>query len=202
MVGAAACPALLRDSRVSVTRAGQAAAPTRSPAVGATIDRGSGGRGAGRAHRRDQHRRNPMECRYRLQAITTPAAAPRKPRRCLPVGWWRLTKEPALAAALLDARGAAGQPPQVVELGAADAAGARHLDLLDARGMDEEGALDADAVGGDAAHREVLVDAAAAAANDDALEDLNALPVPLDHLGVDTNRVARAELGDVLLELL
>ena len=54
-----------------------------------------------------------------------------------------------------------------------------------------EGALDADAVG-ELAHGEGLVDPAVLAADDHALEHLDALLVALDHADVDLQRVARA----------
>ena len=47
---------------------------------------------------------------------------------------------------LLDASGATGATTQVVQLGAANAAATGHLDLVDARRMDEEGPLDPDPV--------------------------------------------------------
>src|SRR5262249_32515956 len=74
---------------------------------------------------------------------------------------------------LLDPGRATGPTAQVIELRAARLAGAHHLDLVDAGRMDQEGPLDADAVGGDPANGKVLVDATAATANDDALEHLD-----------------------------
>ena len=107
-----------------------------------------------------------------------------------------------VAAALGDTSGLARAAPQVVELGAADTAIAGDFDLVDPGGVDEERSLDADAVGGDAADREVLVDPTAAAADHHALEDLNTLAVALDHLRMHANGVSGAELRHIFLELL
>ena len=59
--------------------------------------------------------------------------------------------------------------------------------------MHREDALDALAVG-DLAHGEILVDPAAGAADAHALIGLHAGAVAFDHLDVDAERVARAEL--------
>src|SRR6266542_3200601 len=54
---------------------------------------------------------------------------------------------------------------------------------------------------GDPPDGEVLVDAAAAAADDDALELLRALAVALDHPHADPHGVAHAELRQIRFEL-
>src|SRR5207245_1010989 len=91
--------------------------------------------------------------------------------------------------------------PQVIEPALADVAMAQHIDLVDARRVDEKRALDADAVG-DAPHGEVLAQAAAGHADDGAFEHLDALASPLDDFGVHLDRVARPQRGHFLLLLL
>src|SRR5690606_18843107 len=115
-------------------------------------------------------------------------------------GRWR--NHPVGASALLDAGGLASQISQVIELGAPHLAAAHHLDLLDARRIDQERSLDADAVRGDAAHGEVLVHTAGAAADDHALEDLDSLAISFDDLRMHANGVASAELRKKCLQLL
>ena len=100
-------------------------------------------------------------------------------------------------ALLLDLGLLAAQVAQVVELGAADVAAGDDLDLVDDRGVQREGALDADAEG-DLADREGAADAGALDADADALEDLDAGAVALDDLDVHLEGVAGAELGDVV----
>src|SRR5205823_5693343 len=63
-------------------------------------------------------------------------------------------------AALLDAGGFAREATQVVKLGAANDATAHYLDLVNARRIQQERALHADAVRGYAADGKVLIDAA------------------------------------------
>src|SRR5215218_5341968 len=107
-----------------------------------------------------------------------------------------------LRPALLDAGGAPGQAAQVVELGAADLTEPHDLDLVEARAIDQERALDANAIRRDAADGEVLVDPPGAAADDHALERLNALAAPLDDLDQRPDGIARPENGDVRPQLL
>src|SRR5215207_7935268 len=97
---------------------------------------------------------------------------------------------------LLDLGGLAAQLAQVVELGAADVAAGGDLDLLDDRGVHREGALDADTEA-DLADGEGLPDAAALAADDHALEELDPLAGTLDYAHVHLQRVAGAEVRDV-----
>ena len=78
---------------------------------------------------------------------------------------------------------------------------AKDLDLLDLGGVNREGALHADAEG-DLANSEGLAVGGTVAADDVALEDLNALAVAfLDSL-VDLHMGAHEELGEVLTNLL
>src|SRR3954468_16758911 len=99
-------------------------------------------------------------------------------------------------ALLLDLGGLAAQLAEVVQLRPADVAAGHDLDLLDDRGVHGEGALDAHAEA-DLADGEGLADATTLTADDDALEDLDARAVALDHAHVDLHRVAGAEVGDV-----
>src|SRR3954454_20394919 len=102
-------------------------------------------------------------------------------------------------ALLLDLGGLAAQLAEVVELGPTDVTAGQHLDLLDDRGVHREGALHAHAEA-DLADGEGLADAAALTADDDALEDLDAGAVALDHPHVHLHGVTRAELGDVVAQ--
>src|SRR3712207_4311218 len=127
---------------------------------------------------------------------------PRGPRSSLV-----LLKRPGLprsraggAALLLDLRRPAGPLAQVVELGPADVAPGDQLDLGDAGRVDREGPLDADAEG-DLADGERLPQAAALAAQDEALEDLDPLPAPLDHADVHLDGVAGPEVGQIVAQL-
>ena len=75
------------------------------------------------------------------------------------------------------------------------------LDLVDVRRVHGEDALDSDAVG-DLADREALAHAATLAADHDALEHLDALFFAFTDLDVDPHRVTRAEVRDVVAQLL
>ena len=66
--------------------------------------------------------------------------------------------------------------------------------------MDREGALDAD-LEADLADREGLADALVLLADDDALEDLDALARALDDVHVHLDGVAGTEVGDVRAEV-
>src|SRR5439155_25164893 len=105
------------------------------------------------------------------------------------------------AGAFGDAGGAAAALAEVVELRTADRTARGDLDLVDARRVDREDPLHADAVGS-LADGERLAAPAAAAAEHGALEDLDALLVTLDDAHVHAHRVARPELGQALAELL
>src|SRR5439155_15268990 len=93
---------------------------------------------------------------------------------------------------LLDARGLARDVADEIELGAADAAAAQHVDLGEHRAVHREDALDANAVG-DLANRERLADPTAAARDAHALERLNALLLTFLDAHVHTQRIAGAE---------
>jgi len=81
---------------------------------------------------------------------------------------------------------------QVVELGAVDVADRLHLDLLDLRRVERERALDADAERL-LADGERLPHACTLALDHDALEDLDAAALSLDHLEVDADGVSGLE---------
>src|SRR5439155_965863 len=101
---------------------------------------------------------------------------------------------------LAQARGLAGERAEVVELAAPHAAVPDHLHALDARRVQREGTLDADAVG-DAADGERGARALSALADDGAVEDLRALLLALDDLHVHADLVAGLETLAILLEL-
>ena len=112
-----------------------------------------------------------------------------------------------LRASLAEGRGLADPVTQEVQLGAADLAVADDFDLLDARAVDLEGPLHADAAG-DPADRDRAGDPAAAEAHEDAFEDLDPLSRALDDLRAHPHGVARGEdrqvgaqlVGDDLVE--
>jgi len=88
---------------------------------------------------------------------------------------------------------------QVVELCAANLAGALHLDLGNLRRVQRERSLDAFAAD-QATNGEHLAHAFALAGDDDAGEDLHALFFAFENLLVDFDGVADFELGHVGLE--
>ena len=102
---------------------------------------------------------------------------------------------PSGPATLANPRGAADPVAEVVELRAADVAAGGHLDALDLRRVQGERPLHAYAEGL-LAHRERLAHTGALALDHDALEDLRAASLSLDHLEVDADAVARLESGD------
>src|SRR6185436_10629671 len=104
-----------------------------------------------------------------------------------------------ILAPFADAGRLALQVAEVVELGAAYAAAAHHLDAVDRRRVEREDALDADAAR-HLARGEGLADAAALPADDDALEDLDALLVAFHHLDVHAHGVSGAEIRQPVLE--
>src|SRR5205807_4292838 len=87
------------------------------------------------------------------------------------------------APPLADARRAPNLASQVVQAPLAHVAVAQDLDLVDARRVDHERPLHADAMR-DAPDREVLAQAATRDADDRALEHLDALARALDDLGM------------------
>src|SRR5512138_1991453 len=109
-----------------------------------------------------------------------------------------------LAAALLlvEAGRLALQLAQVEEAGAADLAVAEHLDLVDARAVHREHALDADAVAHLPHGEHRAAGRALPVRHHDALEDLDALLVAFLDLRVDADRVARPHLREVLPSVL
>src|SRR3972149_8689313 len=134
------------------------------------------------------------------RSISTTDAAPtptaRARRRMIGSRRSRWAPGGAAGPALAEGGGLADALAQEVELGSAGHAVAHDLDLLDARRVDLESALDADA-GAQRAHGDRASDPAPAQAHDRALEDLDALAVALDDLGRDAHGVAGGELGQV-----
>src|SRR5439155_14990504 len=103
-------------------------------------------------------------------------------------------------ALFLDARRLALEVAQVVEARLADAAAAHDVDLLDGRSVRGEDAFHPDAVR-HLADGESRALAAAAATDDDPLEDLDALLLALADVDVDRDGVPHSEIGDVALGL-
>src|SRR5919201_2236651 len=103
-------------------------------------------------------------------------------------------------AKLADASLAPDLPAQVVELRAVDVADRGDLDLVDLRRVQRERPLDADAERL-LADRERLARAASLPLQDDALEDLNPLALPLDPLEVPAHSVPRLELRNPVAQL-
>ena len=106
------------------------------------------------------------------------------------------------AFGLLDAGGLALAFAEVIQFGAADAAGAEDLDGADHRRVNREDAFDADSEA-DAADGERFAGKFAAAAHDDAFERLNALFIAFAFFeaDVDFHGVARTEVRVVLAKL-
>src|ERR1700728_828570 len=90
---------------------------------------------------------------------------------------------------------------QVIELRSPDIAEGGDLELGDGGRVDWEGPLDTDTEA-HLAHREGLPDPRALAADDDALEHLDALAGAFDDPHVHLDRVPRPELGDVVAQAL
>src|SRR5258708_31200737 len=97
---------------------------------------------------------------------------------------------PFATAAFLETGRLAAEVTHIVKLGAANFTVAQHFDLFDARAAHQEGTLDADAVAGRAAHREVLMLTALALADNGSLEDLDTLTVAFHDTHVNTHGVA------------
>src|SRR6266508_1757194 len=102
---------------------------------------------------------------------------------------------------LLDTGRLTSQAAQVIQLRAPHLALADDLDRIEPWRVQQERALDADAVRCDPPEGEVLINTAAAAANHHALEVLRALAVALDDAHADAYRVANSKVGQVRLEL-
>src|ERR1035437_9968912 len=118
----------------------------------------------------------------------------------LAAAMWLLRLVLALDAALAQRGRLADALAQEVELGAAGLAVAHDFDLLDARAVHLEGALDADAAG-DPPDGDRAGDAATAKPHDGAFEDLDALAVSFHDAGRHLNSVSRAEFRKVGPEL-
>src|SRR4051794_21847161 len=99
-------------------------------------------------------------------------------------------------ALFLDLRGLTTQCTHVVKLGAAHVTLGDELDLVDDRGVHREGTLHADTEG-DLADGEGFADAVTLAAQDEALEDLDAGVLAFDDVHVHLDGVTRAERGNI-----
>src|SRR5262249_7054382 len=102
--------------------------------------------------------------------------------------------------ALFQAGRFALEPAQVVELGAANFAGAHDVDVIDHFGVDREDALDAVAEA-DLADGDALTHARAIAGNDGAFESLEALFIAFLDFDVNLDGIAGAKRGNFLLAL-
>jgi hypothetical protein len=98
-------------------------------------------------------------------------------------------------AALTHTSAATDPLAQVVELGPAYVAASDHLDLLDLRRVDREGAFHADPERL-LSNGEALAHPAALPLDHDALEDLRTAPLAFDHLEVHPHAVAGGESGN------
>src|SRR5688500_2024971 len=100
----------------------------------------------------------------------------------------------AEVALFLDLRSLTAQCTHVVKLGAAHVTLGDELDLFDDRGVHREGTLYADTEG-NLADGEGLANAVTLAAQDEALEHLDAGVLAFDDVHVNLEGVTRAELG-------
>src|SRR3954447_4432362 len=112
----------------------------------------------------------------------------------------RLRRPLSVLSQLADARLAPDLAAEVVQLRAVDVADRRDVDLVDLRRMERERSLDADAERL-LPHGERLACPRALALEHDSLEHLDPLPLPLDHLEVHPDGVARLELRDPIAQL-
>jgi hypothetical protein len=96
--------------------------------------------------------------------------------------------------AFLEAGGLAFETAEVVEFGAAHAAGADDLDLIDDGGVDGEDTLDAGAES-HLTDDDIFTEAGVFAGDEDALESLGTFLVAFLNLDVDTEGVTDAEVG-------
>src|SRR5262249_36026911 len=103
----------------------------------------------------------------------------------------------AMVLLLHNARRFAAPSAQEGELGAAHFAAAHNLDGVDHRGIERKDAFHAFAIG-DLANGKILVQAGTGAPDADALIGLDARALALDHLIVDEQRIAWAEIGNLL----
>jgi hypothetical protein len=99
-------------------------------------------------------------------------------------------------ALLFDFRLLAAKVAQVVQLRATNVSARDYLDVVDDRGVNREGSLDAD-LEADLANAERLANAFAGAADNDTLKDLDARAGALDDVYVNLHVVAGTEVRDV-----
>lgn len=106
-----------------------------------------------------------------------------------------------LLAPFLQACRATAAIAQVIELSPADLSVPEHLYPLNTRGVNQEGALDANAVGGNSAYGEGAVDPLAPAkSNDGTLEGLNSLTLALNNTNTETDGVSDSDVGHVRID--
>lgn len=104
-----------------------------------------------------------------------------------------------LAASFWETGSLASAIPQVVELCTPNVGVTNDLDFVNSRRSEQESALHADAVRGNAANREVGVVAAFSQANNRSAEFLNALPLAFANTQVNAHIIAGMQLGDVFV---
>src|ERR1700712_3380623 len=113
---------------------------------------------------------------------------------------WGRNRSPAdRLALLLDLGFLATQIAQVVQLRPADVTMGHDLDLADDRGVNREGALNADTEA-DLAHGEGLANSTALATDDDALENLDPLAGAFNDPHVDLERVTCPKVRDIVAQ--
>src|SRR6185312_357251 len=99
-------------------------------------------------------------------------------------------------AALFEAGRLAAQTAHIIEILAPDDRVAHNLDLIDARRIHQKRPLDADAMR-DAPDSKRAVQSLAMMADDDTLEDLDALARTLNHFDMHADRVTRGNFWHI-----
>src|SRR5579859_2074385 len=77
---------------------------------------------------------------------------------------------------------------------------AHNLDLINTRGMQQEGALNTDAVR-DTTHREAAIDSLPVQTDYNTLKYLQSLAGALDHLQVNTSGITRLQFGRIFAQI-
>src|SRR5262249_53654253 len=103
----------------------------------------------------------------------------------------------AVVLLLHKARGFSAPPPPGIEAGAGHLAAGHPSDGVDHRGIERKDPFHAFAIG-NLANGKILVQAGTGAPDTDALIGLDARALALDHLVVDEQRIAGAEIGNLL----
>src|SRR5690554_3845628 len=101
-----------------------------------------------------------------------------------------------------NSRGFTAELTQIIQLRTAHSAKLGHFDLIDARAVDRENTLHADAAGRDLAHGQGLFETGTAASKANAFENLNTLFGAFTNAEVNADRIARAKFRDIVTKLL